>query len=74
MSLDTGFCWLPVTRVSDGAELHLPLHVVTGARPGPTLGLAGMIHGNEPLPTVPIICQALAQVDPVRFLIDRHDQ
>ena len=61
MTLNTDFSWLPVTTMSDGTDLRLPLHVLTGAQPGPTLGLTGMIHGNEPLPSVAIIRQVLAR-------------
>ncbi|KKL94236.1 hypothetical protein LCGC14_1866740, partial [marine sediment metagenome] len=64
MTQNADFSWLPVTTLSDGSELHLPLHVLRGKRAGPTLGLTGMIHGNEALPSVAIIRQILEQVDP----------
>ena len=67
MSEKTTFTWLPVTTLSDGAELRLPLHVLAGRRPGPTLGLTAMIHGNEPLPSVPIIRRVLDLIDPAEL-------
>lgn len=61
------FSWLPVTTLSDGSELRLPLHVVKGSKPGPTLGLTALIHGDEPLPTVPIIKYVLETIDPAEL-------
>ena len=46
MALNTELSWLPVTTMADGTELRLPLHVVKGARPGPTLGLTALIMGG----------------------------
>ena len=67
MSLPTNFTWLPVTTLPNGAELRLPLHVLKGRRPGPTLGLTGLLHGNEPLPSAGIIREVLASVDPAEL-------
>ena len=63
MSLDTDFSWLPVTTMAHGGDVRLPLHVLKGARSGPTLGLTAMIHGNEPLPSIAIIRRVLAMLD-----------
>ena len=38
----------------NGAQLTLPLHVVTGREPGPTLGIVTNVHGDEFLPTIAI--------------------
>jgi uncharacterized protein len=38
---------LDVTRLVSGAELRLGLHVVTGAKTGPTLGILATVHGDE---------------------------
>lgn len=43
---------IPVTTLANGCELTLPLHELAGERPGPTLGLLSLIHGDEPLPNV----------------------
>ena len=53
---------LPVTTMLNGAELTVPLHVVTGARPGPTLGIITNQHGDEFLPTM-VIRQWIAGLD-----------
>jgi predicted deacylase len=67
MGLKSSFTWLPVTTMPDGSELRLPLHVVKGARPGPTLGLTGVIHGNEVTPSVGTIRKVLELVDPAEL-------
>lgn len=38
---------LPMPRLYDCAPLSLPVHVVHGKKPGPTLCLTGAIHGDE---------------------------
>ena len=54
---------IPITTLANGYELALPLHRITGAEPGPTVGLLALIHGDEPLPNV-IIQQVLQQLEP----------
>lgn len=56
------FTLLDVTQTLSG-PLALPLHVLTGARDGPTLGLIGTIHGDETLPAM-IMRQLLESIDP----------
>ena len=53
---------LPVTTMLNGADLTLPLHVITGGKPGPTLGIITNQHGDEFLPTM-VIRQWLATLD-----------
>ena len=48
------FALLPVTTMLNGAQLTLPLHVVTGRSAGPTLGIITNVHGDEFLPTTAI--------------------
>jgi predicted deacylase len=48
------FTRLPVTSMLNGAELTLPLHVVTGRESGATLGVVTNVHGDEFLPTTAI--------------------
>ncbi len=67
MNLKSTFEWLPVTKLPNGGELRLPLHIVEGHRPGPTLGLSGAIHGDEFLPTVAIIRRVLELIDPAEL-------
>jgi predicted deacylase len=38
---------VPITTLASGFELALTIHIVTGARPGPTVGVSGMVHGDE---------------------------
>ena len=38
---------LPAGRLPSGTELSLPIEVVNGARPGPTMWLSGAVHGDE---------------------------
>jgi uncharacterized protein len=38
---------IPVTMLASGLELALTVHVIQGARPGPTVGISAMIHGDE---------------------------
>jgi predicted deacylase len=45
---------IEISRMLTGATLALPLHVLTGREPGPTLGITCMIHGDEPQPSVMI--------------------
>ena len=48
------FTRLDVTTMLNGAALTIPLHVVTGGRPGPTFGIVTNTHGDEFLPTIAI--------------------
>jgi predicted deacylase len=45
---------IDIARMLTGGQLQLPLHVLTGRQPGPTLGVTCMIHGDEPLPSIAI--------------------
>jgi uncharacterized protein len=38
---------LKVTQDLDGGDIAVWVHVVCGAKPGPTLGLTGLLHGDE---------------------------
>ena len=48
------FTRLPVTTMLNGAELAVPLHVITGRRQGPTFGIITNTHGDEFLATMAI--------------------
>src|SRR5262245_20853712 len=48
------FTRIEITTMLNGAMLALPLHVVTGRAPGPTLGVITNTHGDEFLPTTAI--------------------
>ena len=45
---------LDVTRLASGADLRLGLHVATGQKDGPTLGILTTIHGDETFPLMAI--------------------
>jgi uncharacterized protein len=48
------FTRIDVTTMLNGATLSVPLHVITGARAGPTFGIVTNTHGDEFLPTIAI--------------------
>ncbi len=37
----------PITTLASGLELGLTIHVLEGDRPGPTVGVSAMVHGDE---------------------------
>src|SRR4051812_1481981 len=48
------FTRLPVTTMLNGADLTIPLHVITGRNPGLTFGIITNTHGDEFLATMAI--------------------
>ena len=60
------FDWLSVTTLANGNELRLPVHTITGAHPGPTLGVTAGIHGDEYLP-LEAVRQLVQQLDPAQL-------
>jgi uncharacterized protein len=38
---------LPVSVLSNHTPVRLPVHVIHGARPGPTMFVSGLVHGDE---------------------------
>lgn len=38
---------IKVTTDLDGGEISIPIHVVAGAKPGPSLALLNLVHGSE---------------------------
>ena len=57
---------LPVARMITGSPLSIPVKVLHGARPGPTVWLSGAIHGDE-LNGVEVIRRVLGLLDPRRL-------
>ncbi len=39
--------WIAVGTLASGAPLRVPVHTITGDRPGPTVGISAGIHGDE---------------------------
>ncbi len=54
---------IPVGRLPSGDPLSLPIEIVHGQRPGPTIWLSGAIHGDE-IVGVEVIRQVLDVIDP----------
>jgi uncharacterized protein len=54
---------LPVSRLSNHTPVTLPVHVLHGARPGPTMFVSAAIHGDE-LNGVEIIRRILRTLQP----------
>lgn len=54
---------LPVARLSNHTPVTLPIHVLHGSRPGPTMFISAAIHGDE-LNGVEIIRRVLRAVQP----------
>ena len=57
---------LPIGRLATGSDMALPVRVVHGARPGPTIWLNAAIHGDE-VGGVEIITRLLGTLDPVEM-------
>lgn len=57
-----GMTWIPVADLLMGASLRLPLHVLHGVRPGPTLAVNAVIHGGEHFP-LHVLWRALPGLD-----------
>ncbi len=60
---ERGLVDLPVSKLSNHTPVTLPVHVVHGARPGPTMFLSAAIHGDE-LNGVEIIRRVLRTLSP----------
>ncbi|MGH7225140.1 MAG: succinylglutamate desuccinylase/aspartoacylase family protein, partial [Gemmataceae bacterium] len=54
---------LDVTRLVSGMDLRLGLHVVTGQKAGPTLGIVTTVHGDETTGLM-AVRELLLSVDP----------
>jgi uncharacterized protein len=54
---------IPVTRLSNGHDVELVVHVIEGSKDGPKLAMFGGIHGDEPLGTE-AVRRVLARLDP----------
>lgn len=53
---------VPVSRLPTGSRLSMPVVVVNGKHPGPTVWLSGAIHGDE-LNGVEVVRQVLPRID-----------
>lgn len=57
------FIKLRVARRLIGTDFYIPVHLVAGARPGPTVGVMIAVHGDEVFP-IPGLGEVLRQLDP----------
>ncbi|MGD9783487.1 MAG: succinylglutamate desuccinylase/aspartoacylase family protein [Hyphomicrobiaceae bacterium] len=57
---------LPISKLSNHAPVTLPVHVLHGDRPGPTIFVSGGIHGDE-LNGVEIVRRILRTVSPANI-------
>ncbi|MCW5575152.1 MAG: succinylglutamate desuccinylase/aspartoacylase family protein [Burkholderiales bacterium] len=57
---------IEIARMLTGAMVSLPLHVLTGRQPGPTLGVTCMVHGDEPQPSV-MIREMFSEIDTAKL-------
>ncbi|MCB1521030.1 MAG: succinylglutamate desuccinylase/aspartoacylase family protein [Hyphomicrobiaceae bacterium] len=57
---------LPISKLSNHTPVTLPVHVLNGTRPGPTLFVSGAIHGDE-LNGVEIVRRILRTVAPANI-------
>ena len=53
---------VPVSRLPTGSKLSMPVVVINGRHPGPTVWLSGAIHGDE-LNGVEVVRQVLPRID-----------
>lgn len=57
---------LPITKLVTGADVSLPVRVVHGREPGPTMWVDAAIHGDE-VNGVEVVRQVMADLDPKSF-------
>ena len=57
---------LPISKVSSGNEVRLPVRIVHGAKPGPVLFVSAAIHGNE-ITGVEVVRRLLKKISPKRL-------
>lgn len=57
---------LPITKLVTGADVSLPVRVVHGREPGPTVWVNAAIHGDE-VNGVEVVRQVMAGLDPKTF-------
>lgn len=54
---------IPVTRLSNGHDVELLVHIIRGSKDGPKLAMFGGVHGDEPLGTE-AVRRILHHIDP----------
>jgi predicted deacylase len=54
---------LPVTTMSTGFDVKIPVHIISGFESGPTVTLIPMLHGHE-FSVIDIICEVIKCIKP----------
>jgi predicted deacylase len=57
---------LPVATALDGSDLKIAVHAVAGEKPGPTLALMSLLHGDE-WQTFEIVRRVVQRLDPAQM-------
>lgn len=60
------FVKLRVARRLIGSDFHVGVHLVAGARPGPTVGIMLAVHGDEVFP-IPALREVLRRLEPSKM-------
>lgn len=55
--------WFDIIHDALGAPVSIPIIIVKGAHPGPTLGITAAVHGDE-LNGIPVIQRFIKELDP----------
>ncbi|GLR20084.1 succinylglutamate desuccinylase/aspartoacylase family protein [Portibacter lacus] len=58
--------WFDLVSGPFGNPISLPVIIVKGSEPGPTVGITAAVHGNE-LNGIPVIHKFIDSIDPVLF-------
>lgn len=58
--------WIEVATLATGLPLRIAIHEITGAQPGPTVGITASIHGDE-LPPVEALRRLMDSLDPTQI-------
>src|SRR5687768_12083313 len=58
--------WIEVTTLATGLPLRIAVHEITGAKPGPTVGITASVHGDELAP-VEALRRLLETIDPAEM-------
>lgn len=62
----TSLRWLEIATLASGLPLRVAVHEISGAKPGPTVGITASIHGDELAP-VEAIRRLVASLDPTEM-------
>jgi predicted deacylase len=60
----TTYYTLKVTKMANGLEIIIPIHVINGKREGPVLGVISCVHGHE-YASIDIIRQIIKDLNPM---------